>query len=111
MRKCSIVVRGEGVVTHSVKFCILRATQMSAISAPCRAPWRRPLAPIVAMLHTTRMTLPDLGPERPGQASETREMVERRRATETGAEVSNPAFLIALGVIIALIVVFFLLLR
>ena len=63
------------------------------------------------MLHTTSMTLPDLGPERPGQASETREMVERRRATETGGEVSNPAFLIALGVILAAIVLVVLLLR
>ncbi len=63
------------------------------------------------MLHTIAMTLPDLGPERPGQASETRQMVETRRATETGAEVSNPAFLIALGIILAGIVVAFLLLR
>ncbi|HEY5922285.1 MAG TPA: hypothetical protein VIV11_11470 [Kofleriaceae bacterium] len=57
------------------------------------------------------MTLPDLGPERPGQASETREMVDRRRATETGGEVSNPAFLIALGVIVIGIVVILLILR
>ena len=63
------------------------------------------------MLHTTDMTLPDLGPERPGQASETREMVDRRRATETGAEVSNPAFVIALAVIVVGIVVVFLLVR
>lgn len=62
------------------------------------------------MLHTTRMTLPDLGPERPGQPSETRQMVERGR-TENGAQVSNPAFLIALGVIVAGIVVFLLLSR
>ena len=62
-------------------------------------------------MHTTGMTLPDLGPERPGQASETREMVDRRRATETGGEVSNPAFLIALGVIVVGIIVIILLLR
>lgn len=57
------------------------------------------------------MTLPDLGPERPGHASETRQMVERRRATETGGEVSNPAFLIALGVIVVGVVIAVLLLR
>ena len=62
------------------------------------------------MLHTSGMTLPDLGPERPGQASETRQMVERSR-TETGGEVSNPAFLIVLGVIVAGIVLALLLLR
>lgn len=62
-------------------------------------------------MHTNCMTLPDLGPERPGQASETREMVDRRRATETGGEVSNPAFLIALGVIVIGIVVILLILR
>jgi hypothetical protein len=56
------------------------------------------------------MTLPDLGPERPGQASETRQMVERSR-TETGGQVSNPAFLIALAVIVAGIVLGVLLLR
>ena len=56
------------------------------------------------------MTLPDLGQERPGQASETRQMVERSR-TETGGRVSNPAFLIALGVIVAGIVLGVLLLR
>jgi len=63
------------------------------------------------MLHTSDMTLPDLGQERPGQASETRQMVEHRRATETGAEVSNRSFLIALAVIVVGIVVVALLLR
>lgn len=77
----------------------------------CRRPVRRTLAPIVALMHTTGMTLPDLGPERPGQASETRQMVETRRATETGGEVSSPAFLIALGVIVLALVIAFLLLR
>lgn len=62
------------------------------------------------MLHTTVMTLPDLGPERPGQPSETRQMVERGR-TENPAQVSNPAFLIALAVIVVGVVVFLLLLR
>lgn len=61
-------------------------------------------------MHTNGMTMPDLGPERPGQPSETRQMVERSR-TESDADVSNPAFLIALGVIVALITVGILLLR
>jgi hypothetical protein len=56
------------------------------------------------------MTMPDLGPERPGQPSETRQMGERSR-TETGTEISTPAFLIALGVIVVAIVVIFLLSR
>jgi hypothetical protein len=56
------------------------------------------------------MTMPDLGSERPGEATETRQMVERSR-TESGGEVSNPAFLIALGVIVAMFVVALLLLR
>jgi hypothetical protein len=62
------------------------------------------------MLHTIRMTMPDIGQERPGQASETRQMVERGR-TENGTKVSNPAFLIALGVIVVGIAVLALLLR
>jgi hypothetical protein len=40
------------------------------------------------------MTMPDL-PERSGQASETRQTVERGR-TETGAEVSGRAFIMDL---------------
>ena len=56
------------------------------------------------------MTLPDLGPERPGNASETRQMVERGR-TETGGQVSTPAFFIALGAILAAIVAIALFLR
>ena len=64
------------------------------------------------MLHTTHMTMPDLGPERPGQASDTRQMVEHDRArTADIANVSNPAFLIALAVIVIGIVVVFLLAR
>jgi hypothetical protein len=62
------------------------------------------------MLHTHGMTLPDLGPERPGHPSETRQMGERGR-TETGAQLSNPAFLIALAVIVVGVVVVLLLLR
>jgi hypothetical protein len=56
------------------------------------------------------MTLPDIGQERPGDASETRQLVEHRRATETGAEVSNRSFLIALAVIVIGIVIVVLLL-
>ncbi len=53
--------------------------------------------------------MPDL-PERAGLASETRQMVERGR-TETGAEVSGRAFIIALVAIAAVILVFALVLR
>ena len=53
--------------------------------------------------------MPDL-PERVGQASETRQMVERGR-TETGAEVSGRVFVIALVVIAAVIAVFALVVR
>lgn len=62
------------------------------------------------MLHTLGMTLPDLGPERPGNPSETRQMGERGR-TETDAQVSNRLFFIALGVIVVGVIVFLLLLR
>jgi len=55
------------------------------------------------MLHTWVMTVPDLGSERPGDPSDTRQLVERGR-TETGAEVSGRAFLIAFAVIAAVIV-------
>ncbi|MGN6110300.1 MAG: hypothetical protein ACTHU0_34675 [Kofleriaceae bacterium] len=48
------------------------------------------------------MTVPDLGPERPGHASVTREMVERKRA-ELDEPVSGRAFWLALGVIAVLI--------
>jgi hypothetical protein len=47
------------------------------------------------------MTIPDL-PERPGQPSDTRQMVERGR-TETGGDVSGRRFLIALVVVAAVI--------
>jgi len=53
--------------------------------------------------------MPDI-PERPGQASETRQMVERGR-TDMGAEVSSRTFWIALAAIAAAIIVFALLLR
>jgi hypothetical protein len=57
------------------------------------------------------MTLPDLGPERPTEPSETRQMVEHRRATETGVEVGNRPFLIALAAIAIAIVLALLLVR
>jgi hypothetical protein len=63
------------------------------------------------MLHTTRMTMPDL-PERPGHPSDTRQMVDVERGrTVDGAPVSNPAFLVALGVILAVVIALWLLLR
>jgi hypothetical protein len=52
------------------------------------------------MLHTTGMTMPDLGPERPGAPSETRQMVERNRMETEQTRVSTPAFFIALGAIV-----------
>jgi hypothetical protein len=64
-------------------------------------------APVV---HTGRVTLPDLGPERPGAASETRQMVERGR-TETGGDIGNRSFVVALAIIAIGIVIVVLLLR
>lgn len=63
------------------------------------------------MLHTWGMTMPDLGPERPGQASDTRQMVERGRTESGAAEVSGRAFAIALLAIAVVIVALALLLR
>jgi hypothetical protein len=94
----------------------LRADSVAALTArvwqpgapgAASLPW---LARTCSMLHTIGMTMPDLGPERPGHPSDTRQMVERGR-TESGAQVSNPAFLIALAVIVVVVVVLFLLLR
>lgn len=62
------------------------------------------------MLHTRAMTVPDLGPERPGDPSDTRQLVERGR-TESGAHVGNGTFFIALSIVAAFIVVLVLLLR
>lgn len=56
------------------------------------------------------MTVPDFGSERPGDPSDTRQLVERGR-TESGANVSGPAFLIAAAVIVAFIVALVLLSR
>jgi hypothetical protein len=59
------------------------------------------------------MTMPDLGPERPGQPSETRELVQHRH-TEPSQSLSTVmagrSFWIALLVIAAAIAVFALLL-
>lgn len=47
------------------------------------------------------MTMADLGPERPGEGSETRQWVDRQRAeTDTPPQISNKFFGIAVAVII-----------
>jgi len=51
------------------------------------------------------MTMPDLGSERPGEATETRQWADRSR-TESGANVSDRKFLIALAVIVVVIAIF-----
>jgi hypothetical protein len=56
------------------------------------------------------MTAPDFGSERPGHASETRQLVEYGR-TAPGVHVSGRAFWIALAVIVVAIVLFGLALR
>lgn len=52
------------------------------------------------------MTMADLGPERPGQASDTRRMSDADRVTHP-TRVSGRAFWIVLLVIVAAIAVFF----
>lgn len=54
------------------------------------------------------MTMPDLGPERPGPASSTRQMVEADRAG-IPARVSGRVFWIALAAIVIAILAFALL--
>jgi hypothetical protein len=57
------------------------------------------------------MTMPDL-PERPGHASDTREMVEAERQRILGnARVGNWSFVIAMAMIIVAIILAILLLR
>jgi anti-sigma-K factor RskA len=60
------------------------------------------------------MTMPDLGPERPGAASDTREMTERAH-TQPGASTQQlmhgRTFWIALAVVAAAVALFALLLR
>jgi hypothetical protein len=57
------------------------------------------------------MTLPDLGSERPGDPSDTRQLVERGRTEPGAANVSGRAFLIAFAVIVAFITLLVLLFR
>ncbi len=57
------------------------------------------------------MTLPDLGSERPGAPSDTRQLVERGRTYSGAANVSGGAFLIALAVVVAFNVALVLLAR
>lgn len=52
------------------------------------------------------MTMADLGPERPGQASDTRQMSEVDRALQP-ARVSGRVFWVALAMIIMGVAVFF----
>ena len=58
------------------------------------------------MRYTAAMTMLDLGPERPGQASETRQMSDLDR-TEVPARVSGKVFWPLLLVLIAGLVLFF----
>ncbi|MBA3464886.1 MAG: hypothetical protein H0T46_33440 [Deltaproteobacteria bacterium] len=54
------------------------------------------------------MTMADLGPERPGEGSETRQWGERSRTNqEMEASVSTRFFFIAVVVIIAALLVYF----
>jgi hypothetical protein len=91
VRKRSIVVSGEGVVAH----------ETSRVHGASRHRWGLFVAVRAIMLHTWGMTMPDL-PERPGQPSDTRQMVERGR-TESGADVSGRVFVIAL-VVVAIVI-------
>jgi hypothetical protein len=56
------------------------------------------------------MTMPDLGPDRLGHASETRQLAHRAR-TESSAHVSARAFWTAFAVILLAIALFALILR
>lgn len=55
--------------------------------------------------------MPDFGLERPGDPSDTRQLVERGRTHSDEANVSGRAFLIAFAVIAAFIVLLVLLFR
>ena len=57
--------------------------------------------------HACTMTMADLGPERPGQASETREMAEHGRREHDAHVVSNRRFLIFLSLLVIALAVFF----
>ena len=60
--------------------------------------------------YTHVMTMMDLGPERPGPASDTRQMVDKDIASNSGARLSGRVFwivfsLIAIGISVAIILV------
>lgn len=57
------------------------------------------------------MTVPDFGPERPGQASETRQMVERGRTGAEAPEISGRAFAVGLVIVLLAIAAFAVILR
>src|SRR3954453_12099120 len=98
MRERSVVIRCKSVIPHDLRSCIGRASV-----TPLNT-WRfRDIrARHDARAHSAVMTLPDL-PERPGHASETRQMVERAR-TDAGANFGGTrTFLIALAVIAVVI--------
>ena len=57
--------------------------------------------PLGTYVMISRMTMADLGPERPGEGSETRQWVDRQRAqTEPPPQISNKLFGIAIALII-----------
>lgn len=54
------------------------------------------------------MTMADLGPERPGEGSETRQWVERSRTNqESSPAISTRFFFIAVTLIVAALLVYF----
>lgn len=55
------------------------------------------------------MTMADLGPERPGAASETRQWAEHERRRHDAQVVSNRRFLIFLSLIVIALSLFFIL--
>lgn len=70
----------------------------------------RPVKASLSTRYACGMTAPFFGPDRPGQASETRQLVESGRTAPAG-HVSGRVFWIALAVIIVGIVLFGLALR
>lgn len=61
------------------------------------------------MRHTCGMTMADLGPERPGQPSDTRQWGERGRTDAEAAAISTRRFFILLAILVVALVVFFVL--
>jgi hypothetical protein len=72
---------------------------------PTYARCDRSVARVLGMRHTSLMTMLDLGPERPGQASETRQWAERGQ-TENPSRVSNRRFFIVLAIIVVALLLF-----